>query len=88
MMVLLDLLDRRGALKVLWVLRKRPLSFRDLGAAAGLNPSTLNSRLRELRAAGLVDRERGYRLTPSGAELMAAMKPVRSWAKAWKPPSG
>jgi DNA-binding HxlR family transcriptional regulator len=86
-MALLDLLGRRGTLKILWVLRKDVLTFRDLGAAAELNPSTLNARLRELRAAGLVRHEAGYGLTPAGGELMAALKPLRAWAKGWTPPA-
>jgi len=85
-MVLLDLLGRRGALRVLWALRKQTLNFRELSAAAELSPSTLNSRLHELRAAGIVAHQRGYRLTPAGAELMAALKPLRAWAKGWGRP--
>jgi DNA-binding HxlR family transcriptional regulator len=86
-MALLDLLGRRGSLKILWVLRKGPLTFRGLRAAAELNPTTLNGRLRELRDAGIVMHDGGYRLTPAGSELIAALKPLRAWAKAWKPPA-
>ena len=56
-MVLLDLLGRRWALRVIWELREgRRLSFRDLMAASGTSPSVLNTRLMELRAAGIVER--------------------------------
>ena len=86
-MALLDLLGRRGSLKVLWVLRQDALTFRELGAAAELNPSTLNSRLRELRTAGIIAHDEGYRLTPAGTELLAALMPLLGWAEAWQPPS-
>lgn len=86
-MALLDLLGRRGSLRILWMLRKDVLTFRQLSRAAELNPSTLNARLRELRAAGLVAPESGYRLTEAGFGLIAALKPLRAWAKDWAPPA-
>jgi DNA-binding HxlR family transcriptional regulator len=85
-MVLLDLLGRRGSLKILWVLRDTALTFRDLGAAAELNPSTLNNRLRELRAAGIIAHDEGYHLTAAGTELLTALMPLLGWAEAWQPP--
>ena len=85
-MALLDLLGRRGALKILWVLRAEPLTFRDLAAAAELNPSTLNARLRELRAAGLLVHDGGYRLTASASELVTALMPLLEWADGWERP--
>ena len=50
-MVVLDLLGRRGALRILWELRAGPLTFRALQAASESNPSLVNTRLAELRAA-------------------------------------
>jgi len=44
-MVVLDLLGRRGALRILWELRGEPLTFRALQAACGSNPGLLNTRL-------------------------------------------
>lgn len=82
-MALLDLLGRRGTLRILWELRAGPLSFRALQAAAGQNPATLNTRLRELRAAGLVALEAGYALTDEGAALLEALSPLEGFAKAW-----
>ncbi|MCP5041032.1 MAG: helix-turn-helix transcriptional regulator, partial [bacterium] len=68
--VLLDLLGRRWALRILWELGEgdddQGLSFRDLQArCGGLSPSVLNTRLKELREAGLVERidGEGYRGT-------------------------
>lgn len=84
-MVALDLLGRRGSLRILWELREGATpTFRALQQAAGTNPSLLNTRLRELRAAGLVAHDgEGYLLTASGRELLAAMKPMSAWATRW-----
>ena len=67
-MVLLDLLGRRWALRVLWELSRRPLTFRELQSACGdISPTVLNSRLTELREADVVSAtEAGYGLTPEG----------------------
>lgn len=83
-MVALDLLGRRGALRLLWELRTDALTFRALQDAAETNPSLLNTRLKELREAGLVDHDgSGYRLTASGLQLLAAMTPLLRWADEW-----
>ena len=83
-MALLDLLGRRMALRVLWELSRaeEPLTFRALQAAAGTNPTVLNTRLRELREARLVTRdESGYRLSESGGELVKLLLPLHAWAE-------
>lgn len=83
-MAALDLLGRRGALRVLWELRDgQALTFRLLQEAAELPPATLNTRLAELREAELVDAEGGYRLTALGRELESALSPLQSWSKRW-----
>jgi DNA-binding HxlR family transcriptional regulator len=83
-MVALDLLGRRGALRVLWELRgPDPLTFRALQDAAATNPALLNTRLKELREAGLVEHDGGYRLSASGRALLQAMQPLSDWAEAW-----
>jgi DNA-binding HxlR family transcriptional regulator len=83
-MVVLDLLGRRGALRVLWELRGQPLTFRALQDAAATNPALLNTRLKELRDAGVVDHgESGYFLTDAGRALMKALHPLSDWADAW-----
>lgn len=83
-MAALDLLGRRGALRILWELREgRVLTFRVLQAAAELPPGTLNARLSELRAADLVAAEGGYRLDTRGAELITALWPLMAWSEAW-----
>lgn len=58
-MVALDLLGRRTALRVLWELRGDPLTFRALQDACETNTRLLNTRLTELREAGLVEHAEG-----------------------------
>jgi DNA-binding HxlR family transcriptional regulator len=82
-MALLDLLGRRMTLRILWELSRGdgPLTFRALQAAADTNPTVLNTRVKELRAAGLVTHdESGYCLTQAGSELMALLLPLHAWA--------
>lgn len=84
-MVALDLLGRRSCLRILWELRAgQPLTFRVLQDAAQTNPSLLNTRLKELREAGLVQHlGDGYQLSASGRELLAALQPLSAWAQRW-----
>jgi len=83
-MVVLDLLGRRASLRVLWELRGEPLNFRALQDAAATNPALLNTRLKELREAGIVDHaEGGYQLTDAGRALAQALHPLSVWADAW-----
>jgi DNA-binding HxlR family transcriptional regulator len=83
-MVVLDALGRRGALRVLWELRAGPLTFRALQGASDMNPGSLNTRLKELRALRIVDHsDGGYCLTNHGLALMAALKPLQAWADDW-----
>ena len=84
LMAAFDLLGRRGVLRILWELRSgEGLTFRALGAAAELSPATLNTRLRELRNAGIIDAESGYVLTQLGQRLLPALEPLHDWAVAW-----
>ena len=84
-MALLDLLGRRWALRVIWELREQPLAFRALQErCAGMSSSVLNQRLRELRAAEVVEAgPDGYRLTDEGRLLLAAYPPLDAWAERW-----
>lgn len=86
-MALLDLLGRRWALRVLWELRVGPATFRELRDRCDeMSPSVLNTRLRELREAGIVEDESeagGYRLTRRGRKLLAALTPLDAWARSW-----
>lgn len=82
---LFDLLGRRWTLTVVWTLRERPMTFRELqGHAGGVAASVLNTRLRELREAGLVrSGDDGYTLTPLGSGLLEAGAPLAAWADHW-----
>src|SRR6201987_2633841 len=83
-MVALDALGRRGALRLLWELRNGPLTFRALQTACDTNPGSLNTRLKELRQLHNVDQGGpGYFLTPHGRSLMAALEPLKMWAPRW-----
>ena len=83
-MVALDLLGRRSALRVLWELRAGALTFRALQEAAATNPALLNTRLKELREAGLVEHAgEGYCLTGAGQDLLRALQPLSAWARQW-----
>lgn len=83
-MAALDLLGRRWALRVLWELRDGPLSFRELRARCDqMSTSVLNQRIAELRDAGLVESEGGYRLTKMGMQLQDSLEPLDRWAKRW-----
>lgn len=88
-MAALDLLGRRGVLRILWEIRAgEAFTFRALQAAADLSPATLNTRLRELREAGIVDADDGYRLTALGQRLLPALEPLQGWADAWAKANG
>lgn len=83
-MALLDLLGRRAALRILWELRGEALTFRALQEAAGTNPSVLNTRLKELREAGIVAQtNEGYALTSHGRNLLESLLPLVEWAEGW-----
>src|SRR3954466_12603795 len=83
-MVVLDVLGRRGALRVLWELRDGPLTFRALQEACESNPGSLNARLKDLRELGTVDHEDGgYRLSESGISLMETLTSLQAWSDQW-----
>ncbi|QGZ58315.1 transcriptional regulator [Paraburkholderia acidiphila] len=83
-MVVLDLLGRRTALRILWELRGEALTFRALQEACDTNARLLNTRLAELRASGLVEHgEGGYQMTAEGRKLRAALQPLQVWAREW-----
>lgn len=83
---LLGLLESRYAMRVIWALSDgHPQTFRLLqDSVGGVTPNTLNTRLKELRAARLVDHAgEGYRLTQQGAELARRLNDVRLFASKW-----
>src|SRR5262245_52603083 len=84
-MALLDLLGRRWALRVIWELSQRPLTFRDLQSACGnISPTILNTRLAELRDAAIVGAtDGGYALTAEGKLLVKEFMGLHNWAERW-----
>lgn len=84
-MIVLDVLGRRGALRILWELRgDDPLTFRALQDACDTNPGSLNTRLKELRELGIVDHDDGgYRLSQSGRDLMETLTSLQTWSDRW-----
>jgi DNA-binding HxlR family transcriptional regulator len=89
-MAALDLLGRRWALRILWELREGALSFRALRERCDdVSPSVLNTRLSELRDAGLIEAGAGgYALSRRGAQLGAALAPLQAWAEDWQDGAG
>ena len=84
-MAALDLIGRRWALRVLWELRGEVHTFRTLQTACdGISPSVLNTRLRELRDVGVVERgDDGYHLSREGRDLCKALTPLHRWSERW-----
>ncbi len=84
---LFDLLECRYAMRVLWALSDgHAQTFRLLqDSVGGITPNTLNTRLKELRGAGLIHHDgQGYRLTPPGADLARRLGEVRQFAGRWQ----
>jgi DNA-binding HxlR family transcriptional regulator len=84
-MVLLDLVGQRWTLRILWELHSGPESFRGLQVrCGGVSPTVLNSRLKALREAGLIESgPNGYALTPDGRALGQHLLVLDSWARDW-----
>lgn len=83
---LLALLEARYALRVLWALRDgHPQTFRLLqDSVGGVTPNTLNTRIKELREAGVVGHgSDGYSLTPSGQDLCKRLSDLQAFAGKW-----
>jgi DNA-binding HxlR family transcriptional regulator len=78
-------LGRRWALRVIWELHRKPLTFRDLQAACGdISPTILNTRLAELRVAGIATSDaNGYTLTNEGKRLLKELLGLHDWAERW-----
>src|SRR5579871_6215725 len=90
---LFEVIGRRWALRVLWELwqlRDGGLTYRELAARIpGMSTSVLTDRLRELRAAGLAEHERGtgYQLSSHGRDLVALLEPLHEWAAQFRGPA-
>jgi len=83
---LLALLEARYALRVLWALRDgHAQTFRLLqDSVGGITPNTLNTRIKELREAGLMQHNGdGYSVTPSGTDLLKRLADLQPFAAKW-----
>src|SRR6476620_5824612 len=86
MQQLMALLEARYAMRVLWALRDgHPQTFRLLqDSVGGITPNTLNTRIKEMREAGLMQHNgEGYNVTPSGAELLKRLAELQPFAAKW-----
>ena len=83
---LLSLLESRYAMRVLWALRDgHPQTFRLLqDSVGGITPNTLNTRIKELRQAGLMGHgDDGYIVTASGSDLLKRLSDLPVFATSW-----
>jgi len=83
---LFDLLECRYAMRVIWALSDgHPQTFRLLqDSVGGITPNTLNTRLKALRAAYLVEHGKaGYCLTGPGADLARRLADLQPFAHKW-----
>jgi len=83
---LLDLFESRYAMRVLWALQDgRARTFRTLQAEIpGITPNTLNTRIKELREAGLMTHDtEGYVVTALGLEVTRRLSDIQPVASKW-----
>ena len=83
---LFGLLEARYAMRVLWALRDgHAQTFRLLqDSVGGITPNTLNTRIKELREAGLLQHNGdGYSVTPSGTDLLKRLSDLQPFAAKW-----
>jgi DNA-binding HxlR family transcriptional regulator len=85
-----DLLERRWAISVIWASLDGAARFNEFRqAVAGVPPRTLTERLRELEAAGVLERRvvpasppyAEYRLTDRGRALAPVVQALRAWRR-------
>ena len=85
-----DLLERRWQLSILYAALTGALRFNEFAAAVpGISPRMLSERLRDLEAAGLIERtvlassppKAEYRLTERGRRLAPLIEAMRAYAR-------
>ena len=81
--LLLSLLESRYAIRILWALKDgHAQTFRLLqDSVGGVTPNTLNTRIKELREAGLLNH--GYILTSAGSDLIKRLGDLPAFASKW-----
>jgi DNA-binding HxlR family transcriptional regulator len=83
---LLSLLESRYAIRVMWALRDgHAQTFRLLqDSVGGITPNTLNTRIKELREAGLLTHgSDGYAVTTMGADMLKRLGDLQAFAGKW-----
>lgn len=83
---LLSLLESRYAIRVMWALRDgHAQTFRLLqDSVGGITPNTLNTRIKELREAGLMTHgSDGYAVTTMGADMLKRLGDLQAFAGKW-----
>ncbi len=83
---LFELLEARYALRVMWALRDgHPQTFRLLqDSVGGITPNTLNTRIKELREAGLMTHgPDGYIVTPTGTDMLKRVADLQAFSARW-----
>lgn len=84
--LLLELLESRYAMRVLWALRDgHAQTFRLLqDSVGGITPNTLNTRIKQMREAGLITHgPDGYCITPAGQEVARRIHDFQGFAVRW-----
>lgn len=87
LLALFELMESRYAMRVIWALADGyPQTFRLLqDSIGGITPNTLNTRIKELRAAHLIEHNgHGYLLTPLGSELARKLGELRLFSGRWQ----
>ena len=85
-----ELLGRRWSAAVIRATMEGPARFTEIrGSVDGLSARLLAERLRELEAAGLMERRERrdgvveYRLTPKGEALSRVVREIEAWVDDW-----
>ena len=88
---LLAQLESRYAMRVLWALKDgHAQTFRLLqDSVGGITPNTLNTRIKELREAGLVGHgSDGYSVSAAGMDLLKRLNDLQAFAAKWATSQG
>jgi DNA-binding HxlR family transcriptional regulator len=89
-----ELVGRRWSAAVIRTALEGPVRFTEIRTSVpGLSARLLAERLRELEAAGILERHESpgvpvvteYRLTPKGAALVNVVRELEAWAEDWEP---
>ncbi len=83
--LLLDVLGKKWAMRIIWELRSERLKFRDLQKKCDdVSPTSLNARIKDLRTLGIVDHDiAGYGLSSAGRELGKQLLKLGAWSNKW-----